>query len=271
MRYAVISLGLSLLTAGTVSVAQAQVVAQGQARGSFASLLDSSIGLLDTSNTGQQSATEPGSFSVVVDEDALGVPGVLEVVSGGSSTVGQTTGSNPRVDSIGGEVTADLLDGTIQAVSSSARATVSCNGAIADSRLTALTVGNESIDLPLNPQPNTVIDVAGLARIVLNSQQFTRNQLTGSASLTVDAAVIQLLDGGDLVEVRLSTAFASLSGLPGNCDIFSGDGIQNTTGGGGDGGGGCALNPSAPSTDAWPIFLLALLWILHKRRRMWEP
>lgn len=271
MRYGVISLGLSMLMAGTVSVAQAQVVAQGQARGSFASLLDNSIGLLDTSNTGPQSATEPGSFSVTVDEDALGVPGVLEVVSGGSSTTGRTTGSNPRVESIGGEVTADLLNGTIQAVSSRARAVVSCDGATASGGLTALTVGSDAIDLPLDPQPNTEINVAGLARIILNRQVFNRNQLTGSATLTVDGAVIELLNGGALVEVVLSTAFAALSNLPGNCDIFIGDGRQETTGGGGNGGGGCALNPSAPSTEAWPIFLLALLWILPKRRRVWEP
>ena len=267
MEYRIIALGLSLLVAGTVSSVQAQVVAQGQARGSFASLLNNSIGLLNVSNTGPQSATQPGSFSVSVPEDALGVPGVVEVISGGSSTVGQTTGSNPRVDSIGGEVTADLLDGTVQAVASSARASVACNGAVAESRLTALTVGSDAIDLPLNPQPNTELNIAGLVRLILNRQVFTRNPVTGLASLTVDAAVLQVLDGGDLVEVILSTAFASLSGLSSNCDIFEGDGIRQSTTGGGDGGGGCALNPSAPSTEAWPIFLLTLLWILHRRRR----
>lgn len=223
MRHRVVYLALSLLILGTVSAAQAQVTAKGQARGSFASLLGDAVGLLNGTNTGGQEVDEPGSFSEQVDEDALGIDGVLEVISGAASTVGTANGINSSVSSTVGETTADVLNGTVEAVATSALAQVTCNGITADAGVNALTVGNQAIDIPLDPQPNTEINVLGVANVILNRQEIIINPATRSVSVRVDAVVIQLLTG-DLLEVILSTAFASLENLPASCPVIGGPG-----------------------------------------------
>ncbi|MGH7960985.1 MAG: choice-of-anchor P family protein [Candidatus Binatia bacterium] len=268
MRYRIVSLGLSLLLAGTVSTAQAQVIAQGQAQSSAVFLLGAEQGLLSTGNTQLQTATEPDDFAVTAQGASVDVPGVASVISAASSTAGRTSGSNPRVISNAGEVTADVLNGTVRAVTTGSQAIVSCRSASADADVNVLRIGTDVIDIPADPAPNTVIDVAGVARVTLNRQVFTPNQAAGTVTLTVDAALIEVLSGGQILEVVLSRSAAALAGLRSDCPIFT-RGL--TTTGGGDGGGGCALNPSAPGTEAWPVFLLALLWILHRWRRTYGP
>ncbi|MGH7962895.1 MAG: choice-of-anchor P family protein, partial [Candidatus Binatia bacterium] len=248
------------------------VTAQGRARSSTATLLGTDVGLLTTGDTQLQTETEPGTFSVVVPGTAtVDVPGVASVISGASTTTGSANSTNSFVISTAGEVTADVLNGTVQVVTTGAQAAVSCDGATASAQVEALMIGNEAIDVPLNPQPNQVVEVAGVARVILNRQNIVPNLATRSVSAEVDAVVIEVLSGGQLLEVVLSSAAAALANLPASCPVIGGDGDDDgdeDTTGGGDGGGGCALNPSAPSIEAWPIFLLTLLWILHRRRRM---
>ncbi|MGH8010445.1 MAG: choice-of-anchor P family protein [Candidatus Binatia bacterium] len=344
---------------------------------------------------------------------SLSVPGVASVISAASATAGTAAGTSSAVSSIGGEVTADVLNGTVEVLGTSARADVSCTAVSANATVNALMIGNQAIDVPLNPQPNTVVEVLGVARVTFNRQTISINPTTRSVSVEVDAAVIEVLSGGNLLEVVLSSAAAELINLPASCPVIGGPGgtpvltgsnksatfvfdgqnagfadqgdtlrfnvraantgaatapgvlildrlprfttfnansvrldgatvastvigcpanvsfngcpgeaaadtsrqclsvaigdltaaevnnlsfevtvnqsgradICNTafvgnqevtaivpgrrlnTTGGGDGGGGCALNPSTARAEAWPIFLLTLLWMLHRRRR----
>jgi len=229
MKYRVVYFALGLLVLGTVSTAQAQVKAKGQARGSFASLISNVVGLLDGTNTGPQEAVEPGNFNVSVDEDALGIPGVLEVVSGATSTIGIANGLNSSVTSVVGETTADVLDGTVEVLRTSALADVDCNAITAGATVELASVG-EGIEVPLNPQPNTTINVAGLATVTLNRQVITIDPITRSIEARVDAVVIQLLDGS-LLEIILGTAFARLENLPAGCPVIDGPGGPPPTGG----------------------------------------
>ncbi|MGH7962896.1 MAG: choice-of-anchor P family protein, partial [Candidatus Binatia bacterium] len=224
MRHRAIYLALSLVVLGAVSAAHAQVTAQGRARSSAAFLLGIEVGLLTTGDTQLQTEVEPGDFSVTAQGATLEVPGVASVISAASSTMGTAAGIDSEVTSITGEVTADVLNGTVEVLGTSARAEVSCTEISANATVNALMVGNQAIDVPLNPQPNTVIEVLGVARVILNRQNMTINQATRSASIEVDAVVIEVLSGGGVLEVVLASAAASLSNLPASCPVIGGPG-----------------------------------------------
>ncbi|MGH7897575.1 MAG: hypothetical protein ACREQQ_06460 [Candidatus Binatia bacterium] len=218
------------------ATAEAQVTAQGRARGSYVELGNTPVPPLVTADTLLQTAMElPGLnfFDVTVGGASASVPPLAEVITGNenqSHTVGLAAGTNSVVVSTASDAVARALLGqapgpedVLEAVTSGATAILSCDVLFADSGITALTIAGTPVPVPGSVSPNTTIVDPALPLGILNRQVVSVDKPTGSISLLVQALDANLVMSPDpaIAEVVLSEAFASFTNLPQSCPVLN--------------------------------------------------
>ena len=217
---------------GLPVLASAQpVTATGRAFGASVDLLGAN--LVTTSDTGTGSAVAPGDFNETASEASVDLNPIAEVSSGPSSTTGDggepLTGDGAFVDSLAGNATASaLIDAAspgvdvLNVVSDGAQARLECDTsfgtrAIATSRVDLLVIAGTPIEIPGEAAPNTFILAEDLALITLNAQDLNVDPINNTVDLTVTAARIQLLTTGEVIDINVSKASASLANVPDIC------------------------------------------------------
>ena len=207
------------------------VTVTGRAFGASVDLLGTNI--VTTSDTGTGSAVAPGSFNETASEAEVPLAPLAEVSSGPSSTAGNggdaLSGDGASVNSLAGNATARVLinsapggEDVLEVVSDGAIASLDCDTsfgtrAVATSRVDLLTIAGTPIEIPGEAAPNTFILAEDLAVITLNAQELNIDPINNTVDLTVTAARIQLITTGQVIDVNVSKARASLANVPDIC------------------------------------------------------
>jgi len=248
MKGRLVALALLILALSFADVARAQDTARGRAFGTTLDLLGTN--LVTQGDTGAKNAPNPANTPNPNAFDGNAGPATLpaaplaEVVTGPSRTRGCSNSSGcpdlfptpapagalpasladkQFVFSEGGNATASVLIGAAQGknvvdvVSDGSTALVACspNGAptiTADSHVDALVIAGNVVPIPGTQPPNTTIVAPQLPLIVLN-EQFCPDPSApaGTTTCTVNAAHIELVQAGEVLDLKVSGATASVT------------------------------------------------------------
>lgn len=239
MKRGIVCWGVILSLVGSATHAGAQVTARGRAFGTLVSVLQLPQLTIRTGDTGEQSATAPGSFSASGTAKTLDASPLAIVINDVTSTDGQANVTpnecSSFVDSVSGQSVVSVLpdqgvlgDGLIEAVVSGSSASVTGSGAPSgDGQVIELIIAGTPIQLPSAQPPNTMV-LAGSSILTLNRQVSSSDPVTGSRSLLVQGLRAQLLSDGEVLDVVLSDSEASLTGLPASCFISCSPDLTNS-------------------------------------------
>ena len=134
-----------------------------------------------------------GAFPPVsASQPVAGVPGVVTVADVAASTDGRPgAGGSAAVTSTASVDGLTLLGGVLDVARLSSSCSATAAGAAGSSLVESLTVGGTAV--PTAPAPNTVVEIPGVARAVLNEQVADRGP--GRSGLTVRAAHLEVAPG----------------------------------------------------------------------------
>lgn len=161
--------------------------------GAFALSVASGTGTLVAPTPGGVSGAGTGGFPPLsASRPTVSLPGVVTAAGLAASTDGRPGGGgSAAVTSTASVDGLSLLGGLLDVARLSSSCSATAAGAAGSSLVEGLTVGGTAV--PAAPAPNTVVEIPGVARAVLNEQ--VADSGAGRSGLTVRAAHLEVVPG----------------------------------------------------------------------------